>query len=148
MILWFYDPASLKQHCSSLTALRSYLVFHPHSLARRKLWESSYLFNCPQEQSFIWGGDLDRFRDFTLSKLTPTLFSACVVITYSSHNHEKSPHISSAPVRRAAAHSPARSGPRNGPLNRVTSPGCQESSCARASRSSPKLSNLPRFMFQ
>lgn len=44
------DLARLKQHLSSLTALRSGPeVLRPHSLAHREPWESSYLFYGPRE---------------------------------------------------------------------------------------------------
>lgn len=52
--------AGPKEHLSSLTALRSFLVLRPHSLAHRKPGESSYLFYWPQEQGFIWGGNLEQ----------------------------------------------------------------------------------------
>lgn len=132
--LWSMDLASLKQHLSSLTALRSYLVLHPHPLAHRKLQESSLpiYFTHLRSKALFGEATLRRFRDFTLSKVTPKLFLCLCFykkkLPTVSNNSEKALHVSSAPIRRAAARSPARSGPRNGPLNRVTSPGCQYSS--------------------
>lgn len=84
-----------------------------------------------RREALFGDATLSRFRDFTLSKVIPKLFlRLCFYkkIPTVSNNGEKALHVSSAPIWRAAAHSPARSGPRKGPLNRVTSPGCQRGS--------------------
>lgn len=122
------DLASLKQHLSSLTALRSFVPIHWPIESRGSL---PIYFTGLRSKTLFGEATFSRFKDFTLSKVTPKLFLCLCCykkLPTLSNNSEKALYISSAPTWRAAAHSPARSGPRNGPLNRVTSPGCQYSS--------------------